>query len=168
MPNKSKPTGTKRKQGTYRRDRAAKNEAHPAPVAGIPQPPIPLTDYATEEWERIAPYLQDCGLLTHADVGPLALYCRAIGEIRECDDVMREDGAFLYVYDEATKIEKITKHPAAVKAHAAAQVVRTWATEFGITPSARAKLNVEPPKEKSELEKLLSDDEQQGPGRQVH
>ncbi len=53
--------------------RAIKNE--PEPEVCIPDPPDHLDDVAVGEWNRIAPQLEQLGLLSDIDMVALAMYC---------------------------------------------------------------------------------------------
>ena len=63
-----KPTALKRLQGTFRGDRAVRNEAQPAP--GLPPCPKGLSPAARKEYRRTGKRLLAAGLMTKLD-GPL-------------------------------------------------------------------------------------------------
>ena len=61
-------------------------------------PPDWLSNLARVEWERLAPLLRDCGVLTAADRDVLAAYCTALAdyagvtrEIEQLDSPVIED-----------------------------------------------------------------------------
>jgi P27 family predicted phage terminase small subunit len=74
---KRQPTHLKLITGTFRRDRASKNE--PRPELAIPSVPPELSDDAKLEWARVSGELFRLGLLTNIDRAALAAYCDSYG-----------------------------------------------------------------------------------------
>jgi P27 family predicted phage terminase small subunit len=68
--------------------RAIPEEPEPQVPAKCPEPPEHLVGYACDEWYRIAPELHRLGLLTVADIGPLAAYCYAYGQWRSAAEIL--------------------------------------------------------------------------------
>jgi P27 family predicted phage terminase small subunit len=61
-----------------------KLRAEPQPLIPktCPEPPAFISDYAADEWLRIAPELHGLGLFTRVDVPALAICCHAYGQWR--------------------------------------------------------------------------------------
>lgn len=124
----------------------------PQPTRGeLPAPPDFLAPLAREEWLRVTPELYRLGLLTVVDINPLAAYCqaysrwvtaeRALAKMAEKSPI----GAGLVMINPADK--KLIQNPLVnIAAHAARDMVR-YASEFGLTPVARARLAAGPEKE---------------------
>ncbi|GAB4277836.1 MAG: hypothetical protein Kow0029_20720 [Candidatus Rifleibacteriota bacterium] len=138
MARPKKPTNLKILQGTYRKGRANKNE--PKPEICIPEPPGFLTDRALEEWHRIAPILEEMGLLSKVDSMALAAYCAAV--------------ARLWLAEEQLKIEGLTvtnergrriKNPLVDVVNSAAKQISMFASQFGMSPSTRGNVQAEKP-----------------------
>lgn len=55
------------------------------PRVEIPSPPKHLGVEAKKEWKRIAPLLEELGLISGLDRAALALYCQAVGRLSELE-----------------------------------------------------------------------------------
>jgi hypothetical protein len=81
MPRPRKPTHLKLLTGTYQKCRDPASVEHPL-VPGPPDPPHWLPNaHAIKEWNRLAPILHACGLLTEAGTSALAMLCALHGKI---------------------------------------------------------------------------------------
>ena len=56
------------------------------PRVEIPSPPAHLGKEARKEWKRIAPLLEELGLISGLDRAALALYCQAVGRLSELEE----------------------------------------------------------------------------------
>ena len=121
----------------------------------LPQPPSHLDAYALEEWNRLAPGLHACGLLFEADRASFAAYCTAYGTYRICQEEMqkRADNAvdkqgnkigWLAGLVSVTKAGNIIQNTLVGTRNTAMRDMVRYASEFGLTPSARARLAVDP------------------------
>ncbi|HEX8004930.1 MAG TPA: phage terminase small subunit P27 family [Trebonia sp.] len=102
-----------------------------APIA-----PTWLPDEARAEWDRVVPELDRIGVLKSIDAAALASYCMAWDRFVEASAIVAAEG--LIVGNEKTGA--ISRHPALLTAEAASKEIRAWAGEFGLTPSAEARL----------------------------
>lgn len=98
------------------------NEHEIEPTLGAPPCPVWMQGAAREEWERIVPELDRLGVLTVVDNAVLVGHCSTYGEI-------------------VSTIQAGEPLKAALLAQ-----MRSYAGELGLTPAARAKLSVPPPK----------------------
>lgn len=145
---KPKPTALKRAQGN-----PGKRKLHDEPciASDIPDCPSHLTPFARQEWARISILLHTAGVLKVTDRAALAAYCQSWGDW--CDA--------------RVALSKISAHSMRSKAglerwklywrvaNAAADQMRRWAVELGLTPSARARVKAEPPAREMSLAELL-------------
>ncbi len=138
-PRGRKPLPTKIKQlrGTFRPDRAKGNE--PKVESAIPEPPDWLSADALAEWKRLAPQLAAAGLLTKLDRAALASYCSAWGDLCEANRTLQEFGS-TYVTEKGA----IVLHPMLKVVERSRQALRAFAAEFGLTPSARTRVDAKP------------------------
>ena len=113
-------------------DRAARvaleNEPQPEP-SDVPKPPGWLPVDAKRVWRRLAPELHAQAVLTTWDTDALAVYCTAVIHHRE---------ACLRVAEEGVMVGAV-KNPALQVARDCSSIIRAFATEFGLTPIARAR-----------------------------
>lgn len=85
---KPKPTNLKLVQGNP--GKRAINKGEPKPPAGDAlTPPSFLNAPAKVEWARVLGDLQRCGLVTTIDRAALAGYCQAYGTWTECDKALK-------------------------------------------------------------------------------
>jgi P27 family predicted phage terminase small subunit len=123
--------------------RALRREVEPPREPECPEPPPFLAAYACDEWWRTAPSLHRLGLLTVADVNPLAAYCQAYARWREAEEVLAE----MKARDPLTKgllVKTVAgdarRNPLVKIAADAAGDMVTYAGHFGLSPVARSRL----------------------------
>lgn len=112
------------------------NAAEPPRVAGLPDCPGHLDDTAREEWDRIAPLLDQLGVLSRTDGSALALYCSAFSRWQAAGKEVKAKG--LLIHNEKTGVTKA--NPAVAIQAAAGAVMHRLLVEFGCTPSSRSRL----------------------------
>ncbi len=156
-PRGKKPTPTHLKlvMGTARRCRMPKHE--PKPELAIPPVPPELSDDAKIEWGHVSVDLYRLGLLTSIDRAALAAYCAAYGRWVRAERLLRSLG------DEGadgllTKTAKgnVIQNPLVGIANKAANDMMRFATEFGMTPSSRARLSAPRPQGNDPAEKYFA------------
>ncbi len=101
----------------------------------VPCPPAALKGSARAEWRRIAPLLHERGLLSTRDRAALTAYCRAWGVMIDAQKVIDAEGLFV-VSAKGNRIQ----HPAVGVANRASVELRSYLIEFGLSPSAEARL----------------------------
>lgn len=101
--------------------------------------------------------LDGMGLLSKADGDSLAIYCQSLARLAECERMIEEEGATYRTYTATGELSQIKTHPAARMAKELYTTVSRLGKEFGLSPSARAHLNVQDakPVAPSEKEKLF-------------
>ncbi|MPN26884.1 hypothetical protein SDC9_174310 [bioreactor metagenome] len=82
------PTALKVANGTFRADRAPRNEPNPKKFETIPSPPGHLNKWAKMMWRIVAKYLLKHGMLTILDLYSLEVLCEQYGIYRELKDAM--------------------------------------------------------------------------------
>ncbi len=148
MPRQPVPTNLKILRGNPGKRAINKNE--PQPSADGVKCPSWLSRDAKAEWRRVAPELKRLGLLTVVDVSALAMYCESYSQWREAVRIIEREGQ-TYSHDGL-----IRTHPACHVANNAARTANLFAGQFGMTPSARTKLSIEPPQQPSLVDKFLN------------
>jgi P27 family predicted phage terminase small subunit len=133
-----KPTTLKVLHGTDRPDRVNANE--PKPSADGVKAPSWVKGKARTQWKKIAPMLQDMGVLTVADETALGLLCDALAEYIEAQEMLRKLGRSYAVITEAGS-EMWRPRPEVSMAQDAWRRVNNMLGQFGMTPSSRAKLS---------------------------
>ena len=128
------PAPTPRKikllKGTFRRDRAPTKI--PEPPKGAKAPSW-LNTAAKVEWTRMAPWLEDQGLLTKADVAAFATYCDLYATVQEYRRLCRKVGASVSIREGYRNV--LMKAITAMKQYLAL---------FGLSPADRERIGVDP------------------------
>lgn len=130
-----------------RGDRSSRINAKepPAPIPGeCPKAPEHLTEGAAAVWDQYAPGLHAQSVLTEWDLAALEVFAVNMDMHRVASAQVAEDGIVLHVEG------KPIKNPAATVQAAASSAIRQFAQEFGMTPSARSRITVDPPKEEAD------------------
>lgn len=141
------PTYLKILRGNPGQRRLPQNEPKPDILANVPDPPAFLEDYAREEWLRIAAQLCRLGLLTAVDIHPLAAYCQSYARWRTAEEVLaemkRDDPKGRGLMLRAGNGSAMHNPLVQVATRASMDMLR-FAVEFGLTPSARARIAAGP------------------------
>ena len=130
---KPKPTKMKVVQGTFRKARA--NPEEPKPKNQLPPCPDYLKGRAREEYFRIGRKLERIGVLTEMDDIALIGLCQSWAE-------------YLEATEQASKTGMLVKSPSGYPifnpyvtlANQALKWVKSFLTEFGMTPSLRCRV----------------------------
>lgn len=147
------PTEIKRLMGNpgKRRLPAPGEEPEPEYVSELPPPPDWMGEYGQKEWERVGPILMELRLLTGSDLLSFAAYCANV-------DLMIE--SMLDIQKNGTTIRGArgdVRNPALASFAQAVTALRALATEFGMTPSSRARMRL-PGDDGESLADLMADD----------
>ena len=156
MGRKPKPTRLKVLEGNPGKQKLPKGE--PQPEHELPPPPSHLDAYGIEEWNRISEGLFVLGVLTSIDQQTLAAYCDSYSQWRtateELSKLKKEHPL------KALLMKTISgnwiQNPLVGEANKAKSDMMRYAAEFGLTPSARARLAIDPGRgKKSKFEGLI-------------
>jgi P27 family predicted phage terminase small subunit len=139
--NMAKPIALRLIEGDRGKHGPVKHDIKPRPVA--PDCPEWLEDEAKAEWARIAPKLERLGLLSEVDGAALAGYCQAYARWSQAEQSIAVQGMTAEASSgwkqQAAEVSIALKYLA---------VVKGFCAEFGLTPSARARMAM--PGEKAE------------------
>lgn len=101
--------------------------------------PFWLDKVARSEWNALLKELKELDLMTNIDTDALAIYCDAYSQYVECTQVIREEGLMVEYTNKAVETNEVP-HPLLSKKIQIHNQMKSLATEFGLTPSSRAKL----------------------------
>jgi P27 family predicted phage terminase small subunit len=123
------------------------NAAEPTPaLLADADPPAWLARAAKKEWRRVAPMLTRLGVLTETDAAALAAYCEAWVTWHTATKAMRKSGMVAERQTENGPV--LITSPYVKIAHEAMSQMRAFLVEFGMTPSARARIHTAAPADK--------------------
>lgn len=145
---KPKPTKLKILDGDKNKKRINRHE--PKPVTLKTTCPRYLDETAKLAWNRLYPELHGMGLVAKIDRDALGAYCQAYARYVKYEKIVMEKGE-LY----KTAAGNVIMSPALAVANRALEQMRQFMAEFGLTPSSRARITLEPPGEMTPLEKVL-------------
>lgn len=122
------------------------NTSEPKPSALEVTPPEWLDDTSRGVWERIAPDLQEKGVLTAWDTEAFACWCDAVVRRRTAAKRLREQGEVTQqpVFNKNGDVtgERLAKNPWTLVLNEADAQVQRYGARFGLTPSDRADLHI--------------------------
>ena len=130
------------------------------PPADLPIPPPHLDAGALEEWTRLADGLNAMGILAGVDQAAFAAYCTYYSRHKSAEEELqklRDNGGELSALVLKTVSGNYIQQPLIGISNAAAANMLRAAVEFGLTPSARARLAMDPNRGKaSKFDGLIS------------
>ena len=132
-----KPTALKKLGGNA--GKRAINKSEPRPAHKRPSCPKHLTGEAKKEWNRTSKQLFELGLLTELDRAALAAYCQAWAQWVQAQEEMRKP---TFKMIEVTESGYPVASPWLNVAAQAMKQMKTFLTEFGMTPSSRSRVTV--------------------------
>jgi P27 family predicted phage terminase small subunit len=122
-------------------------KARAEPQGGVPRPPAVLGADAVAEWRRVAVKLSRLGLLATIDRAALAAYCQAYGRWVAAERALalmaERDPVTAGLLIKTSNGNAIQNPLVGIANKAAAAMVR-YAAEFGMTPSARSRVEGAP------------------------
>ncbi|MCA3380174.1 MAG: phage terminase small subunit P27 family [Roseomonas sp.] len=143
---KPKPTHLKLVIGNPGKRPLPKAEAKA--VRALPSPPPHLSDEAKVEWGRVSEELYKIGLLSGVDRAALAAYCQAYARWVQAERAIAEMGKRDMLTGGLmikTTNGNAVQNPLVGTANKAASDMVRYAAEFGMTPSARSRIEAHPP-----------------------
>jgi P27 family predicted phage terminase small subunit len=139
------PTELKLVQGTQRPSRVNKREPKPKQVK--PAPPAHLSGPARSEWLRLSDELFQLGVLTRIDRAAFAAYCQAYGRWVQAEQALAKMAARDLLTNGLmikTTNGNAIQNPLVGTANKAMLDMMRFASEFGMTPAARARIEAGP------------------------
>lgn len=130
---RSRPTALKLLHGERHLDRINQDEPVPRP-AEMPEPEG-AAPAVLEVWRRVVAELDAMALAYPADQDALRCYCEAVVSHRRASEVLKNSGVLVKGIH-----GNLVRNPALQIQRDAAQTVRAFAQEFGLTPSARSSI----------------------------
>lgn len=162
MGRKAKPVklhvvnGNKAKLSKAELEARAAKEARLKVGTDAVRPPGWLSKEGKKEFRRLAKELKAVDLISNLDVDMLAAYCDAYAKYQECTEIIATDGLQVPYTNKAGETNLIP-HQLLTKKKQLFDQMKYIAAEFGLTPSARAKLAIprEEEKEETDFERLF-------------
>jgi P27 family predicted phage terminase small subunit len=128
------PSKLKLLRGTFRPGRAVDDPTEIAPDPEL-SPPSHLDETARVEWDRVVPDLEEAGLLAGADRSLLAAYCQCWSRWVAAEETLAKVGQVI-----KTTNGNVVQNPLIGVANRAMELMHRFASEFGMSPSARTRV----------------------------
>jgi P27 family predicted phage terminase small subunit len=128
-----------------------RNLREPKGPPGRPRCPDWLDEDAKAAWRHLIPQLDSMGVLTRIDGNALARYCRLWSRWRKAEAFLDKNGEMYPLKDEAGKVKCFQPFPQVSIANKLAQQLTRLEQEFGMTPSARTRIQLNKPMSTLEL-----------------
>lgn len=139
---KPKPTHLKLVEGNA--GRRPLNRKEPKPKASAPTgknaAPKHLSEKARQVWTRVQVELSRSGILTDVDHPALEMLCEAFADYFRAGDELRAFGSHYYETVNQAGGVMHRAHPAVAVMRDADRRIKGWLAEFGMTPSARSRV----------------------------
>jgi len=128
------PPGVKRAKGETRPSRV--NYEAPVPRQGKPRAPDDMKPYARKVWQHVLREMPE-GVIAKVDQYALRAYCESVMRYVEAQHLLQESTVLV------RQGGRVAKNPLHQVVRDNADQMRMWARELGLTPAARASLQLE-------------------------
>lgn len=138
---KKLPSKLKEMQGTTVPCRTVENEMQVDIVKDLPEPPEWLSEIGKQEWNKVTQQLFNLKMLHQIDLRLIEAYCNEMSLYIETEQLLRNKGriqAFKNTDGTLKHTQAVPHQKIAKDALAAALKI---ATQFGLTPTARASIS---------------------------
>ena len=139
-----KPTALKKSEGSYRADKDSSLE-----VDGFDeQVPAPegLSEYAKGVWQSIMSEYVPYGIISANDLPLLHALCQAFDRYRKCQEMLDKHG-----YEVVDDMGNVNPSKWIDQADKCMEKVLKLCSHFGLSPSSRASIRMDPKKNSSKL-----------------
>ena len=136
-----KPTILKRMAGTDQPCRVNENEMQVSRLANIPDAPMHLSEYGQREYEIVCTELHSKKMLHLVDLSLVTAYANEMGLYVEMEQKLKNIGRIDEFYNEDGALTKRQAKPEQRIANDALAKALKIACQFGLTPSARTRIN---------------------------
>ncbi len=131
------PTGVKLAQGETRPSRV--NFLEPTPRRAMPRMPKDMDDRAKAVWRHVVREMAQTEILTAADADVLRCYCEAVSQYQTAMRMLVSSSPLV----RGARSGDLIKNPLHQIVRESRDAVRLFARELGLSPSARAGLNIQ-------------------------
>lgn len=135
------PTQLKKMKGTLQNCRTLDNEMSVDLVSELPEAPNLLSLIGREEWDKVTKQLHNLNMLHEIDLRLIEAYCNEISIYIEAETELRKNGRVdNFTNTNGDLIRSQSKPLMKIKNDALNNALKL-ATQFGLTPTARASIS---------------------------
>lgn len=125
------------------------NKREPKPPPGAPDPPEGMSEAERSVWDQLVPRLAEIGLASTIDGRVLSRYCHFYVLWRRAADFVSENGTTFTIRAESKRegqpgrVLGVREWPQAGESRKLHQILLVIEREFGLTPAARTRIQLE-------------------------
>lgn len=137
------PTNLRLLQGNPQKRAIPKGEMNPRIAEDDPEPPSFLKGYAADEWRSASRELRYLGVLAVIDTMTFAAYCQSVARWRLAEEALQrmvDNDKVMNGFIIKRQNGEAGTNPLVTAARRAAVEMLRFASEFGMTPVARARI----------------------------
>lgn len=138
-----KPTPTHLKLVKGNPGKRPANPKEPKPARSRPSAPAHMSDKARETWGYVSGLLDRMGVLADVDAVALEMLCEAYADHLAARQALKDFGSDYYTTLTPAGEQMHRAHPAVAQKNDADRRIRGWLSEFGMTPSARSRVDAD-------------------------
>ena len=135
------PTELKKVRGTLRKSRELENQMQVKKIDGLPLAPEWLSDIGKNQFNIVSKQLNDLGMLYEVDITLIIAYANSMALHIESEIELRKTGRIMVYRDENNKPKHAQIVPLQTVSKQALEAALKIGVQFGLTPSARTKIN---------------------------
>ena len=135
------PTKIKEMQGTVEKSRVVENEMQVDLCQSLPEAPKLLSKIGKAEWEKVTKQLFNLNMLHQVDLRLVEAYCNEISLYIECEIELRKNGRIDNFTNSNGDLVRSQAKPFIKIKNDALNNALKLATQFGLTPVARASIS---------------------------
>tara|TARA_R110000851_G_scaffold227154_1_gene379985 strand:+ start:165 stop:641 length:477 start_codon:yes stop_codon:yes gene_type:complete len=135
------PTVLKEMQGTLEKSRMVENEMQVDLVSELPEAPNLLSTIGITEWYKVTSQLYNLKMLHNIDLRLIEAYCNEMALYIECETELRQNGRVDIFKNTNGDVVRSQAKPYQKIAKDALNSALKLATQFGLTPVARANIS---------------------------
>lgn len=138
------PTAMLKLRGSWR-GIVREKQGEPVPPRGRPYAPKAMSEEGRTFWKRLIPLLDEMGVLSRIDAGALGRYCELLAAWWKINEVVKAGGPLHVVLDEKGKpTGEVETRKQVESLLTISDRLLKMEIQFGLTPSARARLTTIP------------------------
>ena len=138
---KKTPTALKAMQGTVEKSRLIENEMEVDLCSSIPKAPSLLSKLGKQEWIKVTKQLFNLNMLHGVDLRLIEMYCNEVALYIECEIELRKNGRVDNFTNTNGDLVRSQAKPYVKMKNDALNNAMKLATQFGLTPVARASIS---------------------------
>jgi len=132
------------------------NQKEPKPTPGEPTCPKWIGSKAKQIWDEVIPELRAMRMLAGVDGHALAAYCKSYARYRAAEEFIDRHGQTFVFKDDKGNPKGVQALPEVAIAKFYLIMVRNYQQELGLTPSARAGIEIpDSPEDEAKFEKFF-------------